>query len=229
MKNFKKSFFYQAALLFVLIAFFSSCLTSKKMDKFVADQYGDQIPAQDKKKKADITVTSGLAGATGNISTTVQKTSKVLPLIVYWQWDYRHTCALNPAIGVNNFSNTVNTLAGKSLSPKLNGKKLELMVEQMPASFALVDKAHLIWIIYAITWDKIYIEPDFKDLVVAYKAPQPDGSFKTGKITIKNAEERTGIRHFQSWKSATSEYLDRYNAGITDMAKIFISKLVAEL
>jgi len=33
------------------------------MDKFVADQYGDQIPAQDKKKKADITVTSGLAGA----------------------------------------------------------------------------------------------------------------------------------------------------------------------
>ena len=67
------------------------------------------------------------------------------------------------------------------------------------------------------------------DLVVTYKAPQPDGSFKTGKITIKNAEERTGIRFFQSWKSATSEYLDRYNAGITDMAKIFISKLVAEL
>lgn len=199
------------------------------MDKFVASQYGDQIPLQNKTKKADITVSSNLTSATGNISTTVQKTSKVLPLIVYWQWDYRHTCALNPAIGVNNFSNVVNALAGKSLNPKLLNQKLELTVEQMPAGFALVDKAHLIWIIYAITWDKIYIEPDFKDLVVAYKATQPDGTFKTGKITIKNTEERTGIRFFQSWRSATSEYLDRYNTGITDMAKAFITKMVAEL
>ncbi|WP_162944656.1 hypothetical protein [Flavisolibacter nicotianae] len=216
-------------LAIVSLVFFSSCLTSKKMDRFVAEQYNNQLPKEDKKKKADFTVTSAIASPASALSTTKQKTSKVLPLVVYWQYDYRHTCSLNPTIAVTQFSNAVNTLATKGLSQKLNGQHLDLTVEEAPRAFALVDKAHMIWLIYAISWDKIYMEPDFKDLVVSYKVTGAGNAVKAGKITVKNPSQNKGIRFFQSWKSATSEYLADYNATMTAMTKSFVNQLIEEM
>jgi len=74
------------------------CLTPKKLDKFVAAQYGNELPKPNKKKKAEIEVTS--LSPTGNsyISTTVHKTDKFLPLLIYWKYDHRQKCSLNPAI-----------------------------------------------------------------------------------------------------------------------------------
>src|SRR5438128_776935 len=79
------------------LLFLSSCLTSKKMDRYISEQYDNQVPKQDKKKQAGLVINSSLT-TDDAISHTVQKTSKVLPLIVYWQYDYRHTCTLNPAL-----------------------------------------------------------------------------------------------------------------------------------
>lgn len=213
-----------ALLLFISMIAFSSCLTSKRMDKFVADQYNNEIPKV--KKKTDITV-SNLPAASANISTTAPHT-KVLPLLVYWRIDSRHICSLNSQIAIANFSNTVNAMA-KRLNQKLNGQRLELAVEQVPASFALVEKMHVIWMIYSIHWNKIYIEPDFKDLVVSYKLFQNDNVVKTGNITIKNTEQNKNLRFFQSWKSATTEYLTDYNSDVSIMTKAFISKLMDEI
>lgn len=216
-----------ALLLLASIVCFSSCLTSKKMDKFVAEQYGSQLPKQKPNKKADITVTSTFP-ADNDISLTTKKTSHVLPLIVYWQYDYRHTCTLNPQIGVASFSNTVNSMSGK-IGPKLNGAKLELTVEQVPQAFAIVDKGHIVWVVYAFSWDKIFVQPDAKDLVVSYKLTGNDGNTKTGRITVKNAEHSRNIRFFQSWRSATSEYLTDYNADLASMSKDLMERLMTEL
>jgi hypothetical protein len=220
----KRNFF---VVCFLSVTLLSGCLTSKKMDKFVAAHYNNQLPKE--KKKTAITVVSKMTYPSEAISTTVQKTSKVLPLIVYWQMDYRHTCTLNPAIAVNQFAATVNTLSSKGLNQKLNGQQLELSIEQIPTAFALVDKAHMIWLVYAISWDKIYMEPDGKDLVVSYKLLQNDHTEKTGKITVKSTVRNQGLRFFQSWKSATSEHLADYSANITAMSKTFVSRLVEEL
>lgn len=199
------------------------------MDKYVGEQFNNQLPKLSKRKKTDITVTSIYPSDDNSISTTTQKTSKVVPLIVYWQYDYRHTCALNPSIAVTDFTNDVNTLSSKQLAQKLNGQHLELKVEQIPSAFAIVDKGHLVWVIYPISWDRIYVEPDFKDLVVSYKLMQNDAVVKTGKITIKSNAQNKGIHFFQSWKSATSDYLADYNANLSAMSKDFVSKLVEEL
>jgi hypothetical protein len=217
------------ALLLLSVLFLSSCLTPQKMDKYVAEQYGNRIPKQNKIKKADINVSSIFPSPSNNISTTVKKRSNFLPLIVYWQGDYRHICTLNSSIAVNSFSNVVNTLTNKALTEKLAGQRLELTVEQIPTEFALVDKARMIWLIYAISWDKIYMEPDFKDLVVSYKLLQNDTTVKTGKISIKGDAHNKGIRFFQSWKSATSEYLVDYNTNINTMSRAFMNQLAEEL
>ncbi len=206
----------------------SSCLTSAKLDKFVAAQYNNELPKSSKKKKMEFEVTSRLPANNSQISTTVHKTDKFLPLIVYWKYNHRQSCSLNPSIAVSNFSNAVNTLATKGLIEKLNGRKLELTVEQAPSAFSLVAKENMIWLVYAFSWEKIYIEPDMKDLIVAYKLVGGEGD-KTGKITVKNTDKNKGLRFFQSWKSATSEYLTEYNANFTTMTKTFVSQLTNEL
>jgi hypothetical protein len=221
--------FILPAFVFVSVLILSSCLTPKKMDQYVAEQYGNRIPKQNKNKKADISVSSNFTYPSTDISTTVRKRSNFLPLIIYWQADYRHICTLNPSIAINNFSNAVNTMTNKALSEKLSGQRLELSVEQIPTAFALVDKERMIWLLYAISWQKIYMEPDFKDLVVSYKVLQNDTIVKTGKISIKGDAHNKGLRFFQSWKSATSEYLADYNGNINSMSKAFVTKLSEEL
>jgi hypothetical protein len=221
--------FLLPVLLLLSVLFLGSCLTPQKMDKYVAEQYGNRIPKQNKNKKADINVSSTFITPSNDISTTIRKRSNFLPLIVYWQADYRHICTLNSSIAVNNFSNAVNTMTNKALSEKLSGQRLELTVEQIPTAFALVDKERVIWLLYAISWQKIYMEPDFKDLVVSYKVFQNDTTVKAGKISIKGDAHNKGLRFFQSWKSATSEYLADYNANINSMSKAFMNRLSEEL
>jgi hypothetical protein len=215
--------------LFASMIFLSSCLTSKKMDAFISDQYNNEIPKVNKRKQAaDITFSSALPSATADISTTESHT-KVLPLIVYWVIDDRHTCSLNSGIAAADFANEVNKLANKGLNQKLDGEKLELTVEQAPATFALVDKTHAIWLIYAIHWDKVYIEPQAKDLVVSYKLLKNDNVLKTGLITIKNTENNKNLRFFQSWKSAISEHLADYDTNVSAMTNQFVDQLMQQL
>lgn len=218
-----------AFFLFIALISFSSCLTAKKIDTFVGKQFNNELPKPDKKKNQDIRIISNIPYSLDNISTTETKTSNMLPLIVYWQWDYKNTCTLNPAIAVNIFTKTVNLQANKGLNQKLNGLQLELTLEQSANAFAFDDKAHLLWLIYAYGWDKISVQPDFKDLVVTYKVLQNGTAIKSGSIAIKNNEQNKNLRLFQSWKSAISEYLVQYNEDMVSMTKLFVNKLVQEL
>ncbi len=224
----KKQHCIVLSFLLLTISIFSGCLSTRKMDRFVSEQYNHQIPKQNAKKAPAITVTYISPSSNDVISSSERKTSKVLPLLFYWQWEYRHTSTLNTSIPVNNFANNIYAIANKGLTQKLNGQKLALTVEQAPTTFAMVDKAHLIWVVYAISWDKWYTEPDAKDLIVSYTLTK-DGAEKKGKIIIENKDQNKDIRFFQSWRSSTSEYLIQYNQNIKDMTKAFVDKLMEEI
>jgi hypothetical protein len=221
-----KSYSFVVLLLSLSSFFFTGCLTASKMDKYVASQFNDKLPKPDKKNDSSILITSSLRSDPDIISVTEKKTKNILPLIVYWQYDYRHTCVLNPAIGVANFRKTTYQQA-KKLKQKLNGQQLELIVEQIPRGFAIVDKGALL--LFVIHWDELYVEPDPKDLVVSYRVVQNGTESKSGKITVKSIEKSKGIRYFQSWKSCASEFLVQYNLDIAEMTKTVVNKLADEL
>ena len=230
MKLLKTPSFASLIFLSFAVILFSGCLTGRKMDKYLALQYNNELPKPAKKKNTDITVTSNITFPGSDISNSTNKTSKMLPLLLYWQWEYRVSSTLNPAIGIIRFTNAINSSANRALNNKLQGRKLELTVEQIPASFALVDKSHLIFLVlYAINWEKVYREPETKDLVVSYKLVQTDNTVKTGKISIKNNAKINGLRFFQSWKSATREELADYDANVNKMSRDFVDRLIEEL
>jgi hypothetical protein len=224
--------FVNAVLTAMVLCFLlTSCLTSRKMDRYVTKHFNNELPKLDKKKNAAITISSTMPPAvTDNISSTVKKTNKVLPLLFYWRINYEHFCTLNTAIAVTGFSNAVNSQVNKGLSQKLEGKELALTIEQIPISYSLVDDATIIWVLVAaFGWDKVYMKPDFKDLIVSYDLKEKGVSVKTGKINVKSNLQNKGIRYFQSWKSATSDYLTNYSADINNMSKAFVTQLLEEL
>jgi len=133
---------------------------------------------------------------------------------------------LNPAIGVNYLRKGIYQQATK-LKQKLNGQQLELTIEQVPGSFAIVDKGHVVLLL--IMWAKFYVEPDFKNIVVSYKLLQNGVETRSGKLNIDIVQKNKAMGYFQSWKGATSEFLGRYNAYLTEMSHTIVNKLIAEL
>ncbi len=222
----RKRKIYFILFLLLAISILPGCNISQKIDNHVAEHYNNELPKPDKKKNAGITVNTSIPSDPKKISVTEKKTSKVLPLLIYWQYDYRRTCTMNPLIGVSHFRKTINQQTNK-LNQKLDGQQLELNVEQVPGAFAVVDKGHIV--LFVVHWHKFYVEPDFKDLVVSYKVLKNGNETKTGKITIANKQQNEGIGYFQSLRSLVSDFLGRYNNDMADMSKNFVNKLLEEL
>lgn len=215
-------------VLMLCITLFTGCLTAKKLDKHLAKKYTD-IPEPRKNKPEDMITISTTLAPSNKISYSVTKTSKVLPLLLYWQWKYDNTCTLNPQIPINNFSSTVLSQANKGLKQKLNGQKLELSVNEIPNQFTINDKAHLIFVIYAFGWDIVTIKAINSNLVVSYRIIKENTETKKGTITIAYPNDKVALGMFKSWKVATEQYLDSYDANITAMSKLFVEKLMKDL
>ena len=207
----------------------TSCLTAKKVDKQVAKQYADKQQGQRKKQTDLISITSPLISTDNRISTSETKTSKMLPLLLYWSWDYKNTCTLNPQIPINNFTATVLNYAGRRLNDKIKGQKLELVVDKIPNQFAIDDKAHLIFFGYAFGWDNVSIKAESMDIVVSYSLSKDNLEVKKGVISIPNFNDKRNLGMFTSWKKATTEYLDQYDQNIATLSKLVVDKLVSEL
>jgi len=215
-----------AIALFILLSSLTSCHIAQKIDTHIAGQFNNKVPKPDKRADSTIFVNSSIPSDPNELSHTV-KTWKHLFLLLYWQYDYRHTCTLNPAIGVNYLRKGIYQQSNK-LKQKLNGKQLELTIEQIPGSFALVDKGHVVLLI--VQWDKYYLEPDTKEIIVSYKLLQNGTETKSGKITVDNIQRKKPWNIiFQSWKKATSAFLVRYDADLTEMSRVIVNKLIEEL
>jgi hypothetical protein len=225
MTNFRKCLF----LLIGCATIFTSCITAKLVDTRVAKQYGEITQPQKKKLNADILISSSLVTTDNRISTSQAKTSNVLPLIVYWQWNYTNTCTLNPQIPVNNFISTVHKNAGKALLEKISGHTLEITVDKIPNIFAIDDKAHLIFFGYAFGWDNVSIQAKNMDMVVSYKLVKDNSEARRGTITIPYIYDKKKLGMFKNWKKATTEYLEQYDANITEMSKAFVQQLAREI
>jgi hypothetical protein len=219
--------FFGAALVFGL----TGCLGPQKINKWVAQHYEEEPLAAPLKKNQPIVISSALPETGVKLSETITDVSKVLPLIFYWQYDYRCTSTLNPQLAVDNFSSTVFTRYGHGLKEKVGGNRLELRIEQMPQSFVIDDKGHIIWLIFSTAgWDKIAVEPGLKDMVISYRLlGAKNEALKKGSITVADSRKVKGLAMFKSLRKLTKQKLSEYDANIAAMTRKFLDKLEEEL
>lgn len=207
------------------IVILSGCLTGKKLDRQVAKLYGHRVPPVTARNHSEITVSSPLRFNAKAVSSSAAHTSRVLPLLFYWQMDYTNTCILNPAIAVNEFTNAVHTYARRKLRNQLSGRALHLTIEKLPHGFAIDDMSHMIWFIYGFAWERVTLEPQTQDMVVSYTLMDRDTLLKRGEITLENKETSRHLGYFESWKKATGTYIARYNHDVSEMARECVDEL----
>ncbi|PWT71305.1 MAG: hypothetical protein C5B59_18345 [Bacteroidetes bacterium] len=220
------------AFIFIVILFSGNfsvgCLGPKKVNNWTATHYEGHVPPPAKKKSERIIVLSKVEGQNSALSSTEKKTSDMLPLVVYIHFDYRNTCTLNSQIPINNFTSTVNSYSPKGLKEKIKDQKLELTIEQIPATYAIDDKGTMVLLL--VSWEYLSIQPIKEDLVVSYRLLNSNNEeVKSGKIDISDANKQIPVQMFQSVKKKTWEYLDQYDATITSMSKHFMDQLLTEL
>jgi hypothetical protein len=105
-----------------------------------------------------------------------------------------------------------------------------LTIEKIPTKFAIDDKGHIIWVIYAFSWEYLTVLPEERDLVVSYKVFDVNNQqMKQGTVTITSPDNPIDVHMFQSLKKKTWAFLDQYDAGIAVMSKHIVDKLVTEL
>lgn len=138
---------------------FCSCLTPRKIDKWTTAHYGTTVNTRTRNNDY---ISIKTPNTSNNIIATTQKRKmKLIPALLYWQWEYGTTTTLNQLVPANYFSSTILPYANtKKLKDKLNGQKLELMINKMPAVFSVVDKGGLVFLVlYYIDWDRIFMDP----------------------------------------------------------------------
>ncbi len=110
------------------------------------------------------------------------------------------------------------------------GQRIELTIDKISNTFAIDDKGHMIWLIYAFGWDVVSVQPENKDMVVSYRLFTADNmEIKKAAITVADTNKKLFLKMYQSLKKRTWQYLDQYDANITSMSKQVVDKLVTEL
>ena len=208
----------------------SSCVSPKKIDKWIGDQYGEATTLN-KPKANYFTVASPLVTADSKTSNSVKEHTKVLPLLFYWQFNYKISSTLNPKIPMNSFVSAFTSYANsKGLKQKLNGQKLELTIDKMPTTFSFNDDFRDINLLLAqIRWEKIYLLPENADMAISYKLIKDNGEIKNGVINIADPNKLKQKKYFQKMKTATQDYLAQYDENIRSMAKTAVDKVMVDL
>lgn len=209
---------------------FSSCLTAKKMDKWIDKQYGGVVPAKIRSSEYMTIKTENLSSKE-HASNSQKGDNKLLPAFFYWQWKFSTISTLNQNIPVSNLSSTIFPYSNaKGLRQKLNGQKIELTIDKIPAVFSITDKGGLVYaLLWYVSWETIYIEPENQDMVISYKILKDNVETKKGAISVANRDKSVALKMFQSAKKMTWNYLDQYDMNIKAMSKEFVDKLMLEL
>lgn len=210
-------------VLAVLMLLGTSCVGTKKMDHYVAEQFNNELPKIDSKKKSTIVVKSSIA-ADNRISHSYRKTEKVYPFIVYLQADEARYTDLNPAIPVSYFTKAVQS--HKGLNRKLDGRTLELTVQQIPSGFAYVIRTRALLLL--VHWSSTFQRQQQKDLIVSYKLTGSDNATKTGQIKIVDQQQKDYV-FLRGWRSVARESIDLGRENVEAMSKSFVNKLMEEM
>ena len=217
-----------AACLSVFCLFsLTSCLNSKRIDKFVTKHYEITPPPKKVKPVENISISSPLS-VVGPQSLTTGKTYNWLPLLVYIEFHYAMTCTLNPEHAITVYSNSIHKYAAKKLSKSLGNKQLKLSIEKIPQQFQVLDEGHMIFIGLAVAWDKITIGTVDKTLEVRYQLLENGVEISSGTLSESMPDYLLRVKPTVKQQDIAA-YFSNYEKNITILSQRMADQLERKL
>lgn len=225
-KNNNGSFYL---LLFTLVFFFSSCLTAKRMDRWIDKHYNGRII---EKGKGSDYISIKVRDSLGDQISTTQKTqSKMLPLLFYWQWHYAMASKITARAPFYNFTSSfVNYANSQGLKSKLNGRSVELTLTNNPANFSMHEKGYTIYFVFFyISNDMLYISPENQTFSVSYRILDGGQAVKQGVLSVPNLNKEVSLKLLQSTKKMVWKHLDKSDENMQQMSRQLVDELMRQL
>jgi hypothetical protein len=214
-------------LTILTINFLTSCIGTKRFNGFVEPKFQKaQITSTNENLTFDL---SGLENKTNSITSTQIK-SQFIPAILYWQWNNTIKCEVNPVIiGQTIREDFLKFADSLKIQEKLQARKLEIKLENVPNSFVYTFKGFTVILIIAYTVNATEaIFPEQQDMVLSYKLTQNDSTIKEGKLTTSNKDQP--IKNvWKSTKKFTWIYIDQFKKNNKLMTKKIVEQLLTEL
>lgn len=209
---------------------FTSCSTSKRVDKGIKKYYANTIPEKVKNNDyISFTVENTLPA--NEISQTRKTKNKLIPALFYWKWRTENTSVINNMMPIQYFTSSFITAANsRKLKEKLKGGIVNLTIKDNPANFVYVIDGWMVFLVLAyVGGEKVAIEPSNNNFSVNYTISYPSGQTKQGTLTTANINREKAPRYFQNVKGFTREYLASCDNNIKAMAKDLVTDLLAQV
>jgi hypothetical protein len=218
----KKHFF----ILFI-ITLLTSCISTKQFSSYVEPVFQKNQAATSAESIAfDF---SGLQDNQTPIAMTKLK-SQFIPAILFWQWNSTMECEIDPQILGQSFQEDFIQIADSlNLSDKMQGRKLEIKLEEIPNSFIYTNKGRVIILLVAYTMSGLEaIFPEDQNLIITYKLTENEATIKEGKITAIT-QDKPVKNIWKSAKNFTRVYLNQFKQNNRNMTREIIEKLLTEI
>ncbi len=205
-----------------------SCVTTQRYATIVQEKY-NKIPLQEP-LKSNITLHAKQLSTYNTLVKVTPVSTVVLPLVYYWGWRRTLTVDLDSRIGMAKFSQALNSGSHSArLNEALNGQRLELTVEAIPAEYTYTQKGDYAYVMYyTIRIKSNKITPVNTEMVVSYKLYRDTTLMRQGRLRMSNPGGAF-ISDSRSIKWTTLDYLTQYDDDLYSLSNQMVSKLADEI
>jgi hypothetical protein len=212
----------------LIIVAMSGCIGTTRYNRYLTEGYKTS-PLLNIKNSPGIVVKlhSSISDTVPSVKT---HKSQFIPAIIFWQWQKSISCSLPEKHQANKIESYLLKYSDSlQLEQNLNGRRIEITVDDAPANFTYTNKGNVLFLFIAYaTSVSENMSPEFSDLKISYKLFKDDQVSKEGTITVldKNEPARNA---WKSTKKFTWHYLNSYENNVKAMSKEAIGKLLKEI
>jgi len=200
------------------------------MEKQVNSHYGEMPIIKANTPTGNVSIETKLTeGSSPNVmSTSIKKTIKLLPLIIWWDEHMVCETKLNQKIPVNQFTNSIYQYSrNQKVTEKLAGRQLIINIDQIPRTYSFHNETKAV--LMMVSWTRVYLAPSGEDVKVSYTLTSNGQAVKNGIVEIKDPNKLYGIGYFKSLKNATDDYLTSYDNFYKTAGKTVLDKILAAI
>lgn len=209
----------------------AGCLSARKVDKLVAKYYEDV--EVDIKNTDYMQFSRDSSDLNNKVSTTNRVKKTLLPLLLYWNWNYEFHTEVNNSYALSSLSKEIAKYADTvGLKNKLNGNTLQLTLGEYSTNFDLNFRGGVLYLmITAITTSlHLDINPSKEFLYFSYQVMNGNKEIKKGKIKVRNpATSVTTTSEFAKPAMLVGDYLSKFEHGMKMVGKEVVDKLIVSL
>ncbi len=208
----------------LLIAMLTSCMSSKKLTGYVETKI--QTPTSQIAANPNIAFDfSHLAKSDKPVVSTNLK-SQLIPALLFWKWDKRIQCNIDPTIIAELFKERfLHTADSLQMNQILAGRNLDLTIESIPSSFEYRDLGNTI--IFVVAYSVTSLEaiiPESTDLRVTYKLHQDGKTLKEGQVTAIN-DSKPISNVWKTPKGFAWKYIEHFKQSVYSMSDEIVRSL----